>query len=175
MDNSTDNPNCVDSITPTGCFDFSAGPAFLEEGLYSQYLGNNYERFLAAALTYHVSEGSADPGTLELVASTTAPDSELEIGSYAPLQNFTILTSDPHVVRTDTNNLLTLRIDRLRDGNTTTVGTFEVLNGVGQLSLITDPAEFLVGDVLLVVIETCPSDCSRVSTTLSVRLQEAAQ
>lgn len=175
MDNSTDNPNCVDSITPTGCFDFSAGPAFLEEGLYSQYLGNNYERFLAAALTYQVSEEPGDPGPLELVASTTAPDSELEIGSYAPLQNFTILASDPHVVRTDTNNLLTLRIDRLRAGSVTTVGTFEVLNGVGQLSLITDPAEFLVGDVLLVVIETCPGDCSRVSTTLSVRLQEPAQ
>lgn len=175
MDNSTDNPNCVDSITPTGCFDFSAGPAFLEDGLYSQYLGNNYERFLAAALTYHVSEGSADPGTLELVASTTAPDSELEIGSYAPLQNFTILASDPHVVRTDTNNLLTLRIERLRDGSTTTVATFEVTNGVGQLTLVEGPAEFVVGDVLLVIIETCPSDCSRVSTTLSVRLQGSAQ
>ena len=171
MDNSTDNPNCVDSITPTGCFDFSAGPAFLEQGLYSQYLGNNYERFLAAALTYHVSEEAADPGTLELVASTNAPDSQQEIGSYAPLQNFTILASDSHIVRTDTSGLLTLRVDRLRAGSVTTIGTFEVLNGAGQLSLVNGPAQFLVGDVLLVVIETCPSDCSRVSTTLSVRLQ----
>lgn len=55
MDNSTDNPNCADSVTPTGCFDFSAGPAFLEHGLYCQYLGENYERFLAAALTYRVA------------------------------------------------------------------------------------------------------------------------
>lgn len=117
----------------------------------------------------------ADPGALELVASTTAPDSQLEIGSYAPVQNFTILASDPHIVRTDTDGLLTLRVDRLRDGNTTTVATFEATDGAGQLSLVDGPAEFVVGDVLLVVIESCPSDCSRVSTTLSVRLQESAQ
>ena len=109
---------------------------------------------------------------LELVASTNAPDAQQEIGSYAPIRDFTIFESDPHIVRTNTNGSLTLRVDRLRDGNTTTVGTFAATDGAGDLSLVDGPAEFVVGDVLLVVIESCPNDCARVSTTLSVRFQK---
>ena len=106
------------------------------------------------------------------MASTNAPDAQQEIGSYAPIRDFTIFESDPHIVRTNTNGSLTLRVDRLRDGNTTTVGTFAATDGAGDLSLVDGPAEFVVGDVLLVVIESCPNDCARVSATLSVRFQK---
>ncbi len=111
---------------------------------------------------------------LELVAATNIPDAGLEIGSYAPIRGFSIVQSDPHVVRMDSDGELVLRIDRLRDGVTATVGSLVTDDGVSTLSLVDGPAQFAVGDVLIMSIQSCPNDCTRVSVTLSVRFQKSA-
>ncbi len=111
---------------------------------------------------------------LELVAGTNAPDTGQEIGSYAPIRGFSILQSDPHVVRVDSDAQLIVLVDRIRDGVTTTVGQFDASNGEGFLSLLDGPAMFEVGDVLRLIIQTCPNDCSRVTATLSVRFGPAS-
>lgn len=111
---------------------------------------------------------------LELVAATNIPDAGLEIGSYAPIRGFSIVQSDPHVVRMDSGGELVLRIDRLRDGVTATVGSLVTDDGVSTLSLVDGPAQFAVGDVLIMSIQSCPNDCTRVSVTLSVRFQKSA-
>lgn len=111
---------------------------------------------------------------LELVAGTNAPDTGQEIGSYAPIRRFSILQSDPHVVRVDSDDQLIVLVDRIRAGVTTTVGQFDASDGEGFLVLLDGPAVFEVGDVLRLVIETCPGDCSRVTATLSVRFGPAS-
>lgn len=111
---------------------------------------------------------------LELVAATNIPDAGLEMGSYAPIRDFSIVQSDPHVVRMDSGGELVLRIDRLRDGVTATVGSLVTDDGVSTLSLVDGPAQFAVGDVLIMSIQSCPNDCTRVSVTLSVRFQKSA-
>lgn len=154
---------CIGKMISNDIQDFMDGYVF-----DPNHLANSYIFFVVKGMTYRTPwEYVPKTGIIELVISSSEPENGLEIGSYTPLEKFTLRAVDTHIMEADTTGNVTVSVRKVTDGISSDVGTFYYSEGEGSLSLLDPTTEILPNDILVFTVEDCPNDCDRITITVS--------